>query len=305
LFGFLAVFIGALTAVQSRLNGQLSKDIHSGLAAALISFITGWIFLIVLVFGIKKERDALKIIFHSVRHRKLLIWEITGGVIGGFFVSVQSITVPVIGVALFTISVVAGQTASSLVVDKIGLSPSGKKKITPPRVIAAAVTLVSVFIAVYPDLKSSTFNIAALVAALIVGTGVSVQQAFNGRVVAISKSALATTFLNFLMGALIISVALAFQLVRGLHIGALPHNPWIYLGGPIGLIFVAVSAYIIKGLGVLNFILLSVTGQLTGALACDWIAPTHSGGISGYLIFGTLLTLSSIAISKRFEAKTN
>jgi len=305
LFGFLAVFIGALTAVQSRLNGQLSKDIHSGLAAALISFITGWIFLIILVFGIKKERKALKLIFASIRHRKLLLWEITGGVIGGFFVSVQSITVPVIGVALFTISVVAGQTASSLVVDKIGLSPSGKKKITTPRVIAAVVTLISVFIAVFPDLKSATFNIAALIAALIVGTGVSVQQAFNGRVIALSKSALATAFLNFLMGAIVITIALTYQAIRGLHIAPLPHNLWIYLGGPIGLIFVAVSAYIIKGLGVLNFILLSVTGQLAGALACDWIAPTHSGGISPYLIFGTLLTLASIAISRKFETKNS
>ena len=59
MFGFLAIFIGALSAVQSRINGQLSRDIHNGLAAALISFTTGWVILFVLVFGLKKERDGL------------------------------------------------------------------------------------------------------------------------------------------------------------------------------------------------------------------------------------------------------
>ena len=46
LFAVLAIIVGALTAVQSRLNGQLSTDIHNGIAAALISFGTGWIFVI-------------------------------------------------------------------------------------------------------------------------------------------------------------------------------------------------------------------------------------------------------------------
>jgi len=303
MFAFLAIFIGALTAIQSRINGQLSVDIHNGLAAALISFGTGWACLFVLIFANKKERSNLATLFRALRHKQLRIWEVTGGLIGGCFVAVQSITVPTIGVALFTISVVGGQTASSLVVDKVGLAPSGKKRITTPRVIAAILTLISVAIAVYPDLKNSTFRFLPLAASVIVGTGVSVQQAFNGRVKVVAKSALATAWMNFFMGACIISLALIYKLSTGSSIGSLPSNPWLYIGGPLGLIFISVSAYIIKSLGVLNFILLSVTGQLIGALACDWIAPTHKGALNGYLIFGTVLTLSSIAISRKFEPK--
>ena len=303
MYALLAIFIGALTAIQSRINGQLSIDIHNGLAAALISFLTGWAILFLIIFTRRSERNSLFSIFRAWRHRKIRIWEITGGLIGGAFVSTQSITVPTTGVALFTICVVGGQTVSSLIVDKVGLSPSGKKRITLPRVIAAIATLISVVIAVYPDLKSSTFRFLPLIAAVIVGTGVSVQQALNGRVKAISNSAFATAWMNFFMGTIIISIALAIKLLGGATIGKLPTNPWLYTGGSLGLIFIAVSAYIIKSLGILNFILLNVTGQLFGALACDWIAPTHKGALNAYLITGTLLTLGSIAISRGFESK--
>ena len=303
MFGFLAIFIGALSAVQSRINGQLSRDIHNGLAAALISFTTGWVILFVLVFGLKKEREGLFTIIRALKHRKLRYWEAMAGVMGGFFVSVQSITVPQIGVALFTISTVAGQTSASLLVDKIGLSPSGKKRVTLSRVFVATATLFSVAVAVFPDLRHSTFKFIPLFLSLLVGITIAFQQAINGRLNAVAKSPLATTWMNFATGGIVIFVALCFTLLRGGNIGPLPHNIWLYTGGSIGVIFVAVSAFIIKNLGVLNFILFSVTGQLIGAVLLDWLAPARVGALSGYLITGTLMTLLSIAFSRFYEAR--
>jgi bacterial/archaeal transporter family-2 protein len=303
MFAFLAILIGALTSIQARVNGQLSVEIHNGLAAALISFGTGWTCLFILIFSRKRERHNLATLFRALRHKKLRYWEAAGGLIGGSYVAVQSITVPTIGVALFTISVVGGQTASSLLVDKVGLSPSGRTQITIARITAAILTLISVCIAVYPDLKNSTLKFFPIFFAILVGVGVSIQQALNGRIKVAANSALATAWMNFFMGFCIIISALLYKLATGSKIGHLPHNPWLYIGGPLGLIFISVSAYIIKSLGVLNFILLYVTGQLVGALACDWIAPTHKGALNGYLIFGTVLTLSSIAISRKFEPK--
>ncbi len=52
--------VGALTAVQSRLNGQLSTDIHNGIAAALISFGTGWIFVILACSFNRPDREGFK-----------------------------------------------------------------------------------------------------------------------------------------------------------------------------------------------------------------------------------------------------
>jgi|FLOH01.1.fsa_nt_gi bacterial/archaeal transporter family-2 protein len=305
MFAILAVLIGVVVAVQSRINGQLSVDLDNGLAAALISFLTGWTILFILVFGLKKERTGLSLIFKGIKSRKLTFWEVAGGILGGCFVAAQTIAVPQIGVALFTISVVAGQTVSSLFVDKMGITPSGKQQITLPRIIGAGATLVAVFIAVYPDLTNSQFRFVPLFISLIVGVFASIQQGLNGRVNAIANSALATAWLNFATGAVIIIVALLVNLASGATIAPLPHNFWVYTGGSAGLIFVAVSAYIIKHLGVLNFVILNIAGQLVGAVAIDWIAPTKAGSVNGYLIFGTVMTICSIAVSRIIDARSS
>ena len=114
MFAIFAVLIGVVVAIQSRINGQLSADLNNGLAAALVSFLTGLAMVSILVFGFKRERDALYRIFSAIKSKDLVTWEVMGGVLGGFFVAAQSAVVPQIGVALFTISVVAGQTVSSL-----------------------------------------------------------------------------------------------------------------------------------------------------------------------------------------------
>jgi len=226
-----------------------------------------------------------------------------GGILGGFFVAAQSAVVPQIGVALFTISVVAGQTVSSLLVDKAGITPSGKQKITKPRIIGAIATLIAVGIAVFPDLTNSEFRFLPLTFSLIVGVFASIQQGMNGRVNVVAGRPLATAWLNFASGTVVVVIALSINLALGATIGSFPSNFWVYTGGSAGLIFVAVSAFIIKHLGVLNFVILNIAGQLIGAVLIDWIFPAKAGSLNGYLIFGTFMTIASIAVSRLYEAK--
>lgn len=303
MFAIFAVLIGVVVAIQARINGQLSVDLDNGLAAALVSFLTGLAIVSVLVFGFKREREALFRVFEAIKNRQLVTWELMGGVLGGFFVAAQSAVVPQIGVALFTIAVVAGQTISSLLVDKVGMTPSGKERITKPRIFGAVATLIAVAIAVFPDLTNSEFRFLPLTFALIVGVFASFQQGMNGRVNVVGKRPLATAWLNFVSGTIVVVIALSVDLALGATIEPLPGNFWVYTGGAAGLIFVAVSAYIIKHLGVLNFSILNIAGQLVGAILIDWLAPTKAGSLNGYLIFGTVMTIISIAVSKLYEGR--
>ncbi|MDA0259619.1 MAG: DMT family transporter [Actinobacteria bacterium] len=303
MFAIFAVLIGVVVAIQARINGQLSVDLDNGLAAALVSFLTGLAIVSVLVFGFKREREALFRVFEAIKNKQLVTWELMGGVLGGFFVAAQSAVVPQIGVALFTIAVVAGQTISSLLVDKVGMTPSGKERITKPRIFGAVATLIAVAIAVFPDLTNSEFRFLPLTFALIVGVFASFQQGMNGRVNVVGKRPLATAWLNFVSGTIVVVIALSVDLALGATIEPLPGNFWVYTGGAAGLIFVAVSAYIIKHLGVLNFSILNIAGQLVGAILIDWLAPTKAGSLNGYLIFGTVMTIISIAVSKLYEGK--
>ena len=298
MFIALAVFVGALTAAQSRFNGELSHQIHNGIGAGLISNTVGSIILIVIALLFKKDREGIKKTISAVRSGQLTWWEMLGGLGGTIFLSTQGVTVPEIGVALFTISLVGGQTASSLLVDKLGLTPSGKKPVTFSRVLIASVTLLSVSIAVFPDLSNSRFKILPIILAILAGIVVAFQQAINARVNVVAERPLATTFFNFIIGTFFLIIALAINLLRGGSIGRLPTSPWLYLGGVCGLTFIAVSAYTLKHVGLLNFITFSVSGQLIGALLFDWLAPTNHATVSGYLLTGTAMTMCAVVASR-------
>ena len=299
----LAILVGALTAAQSRFNGELSHYIHNGIGAGLISNIVGTSLVVIIALALKKERLGIARTIAAIRSHRLAWWEMMGGLGGTIFLSTQGVAVPEIGVAIFTISLVGGQTAASLLVDKIGLTPSGKKPVTFTRILIATITLVAVSIAVYPQLVSSTFRVLPIFLAIIAGIVVSFQQALNARVNVVSERPLSTTFFNFLIGTFFLIVALAINILRGGNIGHLPTSPWLYLGGPCGVTFIAVSAYTLKHIGLLNFITFSVSGQLIGALLFDWLAPSAHTTVSGYLITGTAMTLLAVASSRFFDLR--
>lgn len=301
MYGFLALIVGALTAIQARANGELSVDMHNALGAAIISNIIGLIILWALLVGRRSERTGFRELIRAVRSGELSWWILLAGIGGAFYVSMQSIAVPQIGVAIFTICIVGGQAASSLGVDKIGFSSNGRQHITRTRVFTAFMTLVAVTVAVYPELGKANFKIIIVFLCVLVGMVSAFQFAMNSRINIVTNRTIVTTWLNFLVGTFFIAVALGVDFAKGATIGPLPHNLWVYVGGPCGLLFIAVASKVVKSMGVLNFILFSVTGQLVGALLLDWLIPAHKGALNGYLIAGTLITLGSIALSRYFQ----
>ena len=72
--------------------------------------------------------------------------------------------------------------------------------------------------------------------------------------------------------------------------GPLPAGPWwLYLGGSIGVLFIAAAAWIVQRLGVLLFALLTITGQLSGALILDWVAPAAEVDVQLTLVVGVAI----------------
>lgn len=302
MYGLLAIIVGVLSSVQGSANGQLGTDIHNALGAAIISNLIGWAILWALLLGRKSDRAGFNELVRAVRDGELRWWMLFAGIGGTLFVSMQSIAVPQIGVGIFTICIVGGQALSSLVVDKIGFSTKGREHITWPRVFTTAMMLIAVTVAVYPDLSKSNFNLIIVLLCITAGVVGSFQFAMNSHINLTTGRPIVTSWLNFFVGTFFIAIALGVDFAKGGSIGALPHNPWVYLGGPCGLIFIAVAASVIKSMGVLNFVLFSVTGQLLGALLLDWLIPTHKGALNGFLITGTAITLGSIVLSKYFQS---
>jgi transporter family-2 protein len=300
-YGLLAIIVGGLTALQSRVNGRLSIHLENGILAGFISNLSGWVILTIMVALSSSNRASFKASVASIRRGDIKVWEVLGGFGGSFFLAAQGSGVPVIGIALFTISLVAGQTSTSLLVDKLGISPSGKKPITGLRVITAGFTLLGVTVAVIPKLSEGSFDIFYILVALGVGVIVSFQQAINGRFNVLTQKPIVTAWFNFATGTSLLVVFVAIKSLFGGEIGTFPNNPLLYTGGLLGLTFIAISAYTISELGVLNFIMLSVAGQLFTALLVDALAPVHGSTLSGFVIFGTFITFISIAIPRILE----
>lgn len=287
-----AFIVGALTALQSRINGELAVATTSGVQAAVVSFGTGWILLTVVLALSPAMRTGLRTVIRDLREGALRWWQVAGGVLGGFFVAVQSVTVPVIGVAIFTVAVVAGQVTNSIVVDRIGLGPAGRQPVTFARVASAILALTAVAVAVSDRLgPSASSAVIPVIVALTAGLAIAVQQAINGRVGAAAHNAWTATWLNFTLGTVMLGAVLGLAWgLTDLDPGPLPAGPWwLYLGGSIGVLFIAAATWIVQRLGVLLFALLTITGQLSGALILDWIAPAADVEVQITLVVGVAI----------------
>jgi transporter family-2 protein len=258
----------------------------------MVSFSTGLIFVTLIVISRKKTRAGFGLIFAAVKSKKLPRWQLGAGVLGASFVAMQTHVVPIAGVALFTVASLAGQTLISLFVDKIGLSGGVKNAVSKRRVIAAFITIIAVVVSAWDRFSMSSFSVAAIFLAVLAGTWVGVQRALNAQINVYSTQSFATSQLNFITGTTFL-VFLFFirYLSTGQPLSKLVSAPfWVYIGGSLGVIYIAFSATAVQHMGVLEFTLFSVGGMLVGSLALDLIAPTSGTDISWYLIAGILLT---------------
>ncbi len=139
------------------------------------------------------------------------------------------------------------------------------------------------------------------------GTWVGVQRALNGQINSYSKASFATSLLNFITGTTFLLFLLLLRTLFTDHsVMNFTSGPWwMFLGGSIGVIYIALSAHIVQYVGVLEFTLFSVGGMLVGSLLIDIIVPTKGTIISGFLIAGILLTYLGVIANgqSRFSRK--
>ena len=293
--GVLAAFGGGLgAAAQSRVNGALAGSLHSGLAAALLSNTTALLLVTAALTAAPAARAGLRRAAHRIRRGTLRAWECLGGACGALYVASQGISAGPLGLAVFTVAVVAGQSGGGLAVDRAGIAPGGRRPITPARALGAAATVAAVAVAVSGRLDSGT-SLALAVLPLAAGVALAVQGAVNGRVRQAAGAVLPAVFINAAVGTAGLLLAFGAEMaIRGWPDGSLPGRPWYYLGGAIGVGCTAIGVAVVRRIGVLVLGLALIAGQLAGALALDLVVPGPAGapGVTGFL--GVGLTLAAV-----------
>lgn len=294
----LAALSGVLISLQSRANGELSHRMNNGLEAALISFGSGLIVLLLISLFIPGIKEGLHKLRSAAQQGALPKNRLFAGALGATFVAVQTQMVPLLGVAVFSVASIAGQTAASLGVDRLGLTGGGKKHITFRRAAAAFMTVLAVLISSWDRIDAKNLSLISVVIAGVAGGIVGVQRAFNGQINEHSGQSFTTSLLNFFTGtsALFLVLLIGIMMDRA-HFSPLPPGPlWIYTGGTIGVFYVAFTSTIVQHLGVLTFTLFSIGGQLIGALVIDLLIPTHGVNVSWYLVSGIVMTYVGVVI---------
>jgi len=276
----LAALSGILIAMQARANGELSHRMGNSIEAALVSFGSGLILISIISIFTPSIRKGMKNLKTAVNRKEIPVWTLFAGMLGGSFVAVQTQIVPIVGVAIYSVASIAGQTATSLLVDRIGLTGGGKKQITAKRVTAAGVTVLAVLVSVFDRIDAQNLSLFAVLFGCFAGCIVGVQRALNGQINESTKQSFATSWLNFIMGTTFLFIFLSIGvLINRSELVPLPAGPWwMYMGG------------------VLSFTLISVGGQLVGSLLIDLYSPTEGVQISAYLVTGIVMTYLGVVV---------
>jgi len=296
---------GALFGLQTRVNGELAERAGSPLWAALVSFGSGLVVLLVVVAAVPQLRRAAA---RATRNR-LPWWTYLGGLAGGTVVALSSLAVPRVGVATFTVGIVAGQAVGGLAVDRIGLGPGGSQPLSGWRIAGAAVAIVAVAILRLGHGREAAVSggvlLGLLVAAAVGGAMASAQQALNGRVQRATGEGLLAATVNFSVGMALLVPAFAIAFGAG-HGPGTPWPPalWLYAGGVLGIAYIASSIWTVGTLGVLRLGLLLVAGQLAGGVVIDLVSPGRTGPPGAATYAAVVLTLAAVLLAGRGQSRS-
>ena len=131
--------------------------------------------------------------------------------------------------------------------------------------------------------------------ALAAGILVGLSRQLNGRL-ALSTSPLIASFFNHAVGFVFLTI-LGLILGNLLLPGASSTPWWAYLGGPVGVIFVASGSWLIARIGAVNTALLVIGGQMVSGVVLDLLrgAPVTLWASA----LGVVLILSGMALTQR------
>lgn len=133
----LALIGGMGLAIQGQINGGLGKKIGV-IESSFMNFAVGTLVLsfILLFFG-NGHISAISTVPK---------WQLIGGMLGTFFVMIQVIVIPKIGVSTTFIAVIVGQIILSVVIDHFGLFGGERFPIDKQKTIALLLMLVALFL---------------------------------------------------------------------------------------------------------------------------------------------------------------
>jgi len=139
-----AILAGLFIPLQVAVNGSLRKTSESPIFAALVSFASGTLALLLLLLTAPVAKPKLEQVSDTPWYGYI------GGLLGAFFVTVAILSQPKIGAASLVACMVLGQVICSMVFDHYGFFGITVRELTTTRVIGALLVVGGVVLIVKP-----------------------------------------------------------------------------------------------------------------------------------------------------------
>lgn len=287
---------GLVLATQARVNGQFGQSVGNPAAAAMLSAATGLALLTPVALMATSIRSGLAALPSAIRRGSLPGWMLFAGVGGALLLFSQAYAVPALGVAVYSVLLVASVTGTGLIIDKVGLGSARSQALTTNRVGGAGLAVVAALVAAGPGLSSGRLALVAVIVAIAAGAGGATQSAILGRLGAVTGQPLAAVWVNFVGATATLAGIVAIVTARGAA-WAVPPVGWLWLGGPLGLVIVVIIVATVPRAGVLLVAMAMTAGQLLGSLLWDVVAPVSDRGIDAWSVAGTAVLLGAIILA--------
>jgi transporter family-2 protein len=166
--------------------------------------------------------------------------------------------------------------------------------VTPARLVGGALALLAAAVSLAGGVDAP---LILVVLPFLVGAGIAWQSAVNGRLRQRVGTPLTATLVNFIAGTAVLGVV---ELVHTAIAGApasYPTEPWLYLGGVIGVTYIFLAAALVSYTGVLLLGLGTVVGQVVTSVVIDALWPTSAAPALGQSLLMSSLAILSVVVA--------
>ncbi len=288
----LVVTSGAAMSLQVFLSGRLGTGLGSFTYASTINTCIGALTLLAVLVGIGRARSTVEGLRVTPRSER---WHWTVGVLGAYVAFITTYAAPRIGVAMVAVSLVCGQTAGGLLLDRIGVGATGPQPLTVLRLVGATLALAAVGLGAIGG--AATFDPWLIAATVLAGAIITRQWVSFGRIAARLGGPIGAGIMNFVVAAAILLViAVATQGVN--PAGGWSGAPaWAWTAGLVSATVSVVVTVAVGRIGVFQLVLASVAGQMLGGVLIDTIAPASGSGVTEATVIGVVLAVAAVIVS--------
>ncbi|MDO1604566.1 DMT family transporter [Lactobacillus sp. YT155] len=290
------ILAGMLSPMQSAVNGQVGKVMNDGNASAVVSFGSGLVVMAIIILARKSTRKQFASIPKKISSHSIPWWNWLAGSCGAMIVFSEGATASILGVATFQTTLISGMVISGLICDRLGIGVEEKQPFNFARIMGALLAIVATILVVMPNWHAPKV-VALAVLPFIGGLLAGWQPAGNSAVAHETGSMLVSITWNFIIGFSLLGGVLLVRVLMGQISISLPTTWWMYLGGPLGLLSIALMALLVRGLGLLLLGLASTAGQLIGSVLIDWLIPDLGNKVYLLTIVGAVVALLGAGIA--------